>query len=247
MSSSGKHGIRVTGLRSKWLLVLLLFAALLVVGAWLKVPVHLQIFLQQAIEGAKHLGAWAPVIFVALYIACCLLLLPAAILTISAGAVFGVIRGSIYVSIGATLGATAAFLVGRYGARHWAARKLAVHPQFDAIDQAVTEEGWRIVFLTRLCPLFPFFLLNYAYGLTRISLAHYVLATWIGIMPGSTLFVYLGSLANNAANNDPAIGWAKTAFILSTAIVATVYLTKVARRSLARRWANPKCPMSNEQ
>ena len=131
MSSSGKHGIRVTGLRSKCLLVLLLFAALLVVGAWLKVPVHLQIFLQQAIEGAKHLGAWAPVIFVALYIACCLLLLPAAILTISAGAVFGVIRGSIYVSIGATLGATAAFLVGRYGARHWAARKLAEN-HFDA-------------------------------------------------------------------------------------------------------------------
>ena len=179
-----------------------------------------------------------------LYIASCVALLPAAILTLGAGALFGVVQGSIYVSVGATLGATAAFLVGRYAARNWVSGKLAVYPQFGAIEQAVTQEGWRIVFLTRLCPLFPFFLLNYAYGLTRISLTQYIVATWIGIMPGSTLFVYLGSLARNAAKNDSSVGWARTAFILGTAIIATVYLTKVARRALAKRLDAAPLPLN---
>jgi len=95
-----------------------------------------------------------------------------------------------------------------------------------------------------LCPLFPFFLLNYAYGLTRISLTQYIVATWIGIMPGSTLFVYLGSLARNAAKNDSSVGWARTAFILGTAIIATVYLTKVARRALAKRLDAAPLPLN---
>ncbi len=221
--------------RRQWLLVLVLLAVLLALGAWFRAPAHLQGLFQQILDGVKQLGVWAPVVFVLLYIASCVALLPAAILTLGAGALFGVVQGAIYVSVGATLGATAAFLVGRYAARDWVARKLALYPQFAAIEQAVTEKGWRIVFLTRLCPLFPFFLLNYAYGLTRISIAQYILATWIGIMPGSTLFVYFGALARNAAKNDSTIGWTKAAFILLTAIVATVYLTKVARRALAKQ------------
>ncbi len=226
------------------LLVLLALAALFALGAWFRAPAHFQSFLQQILDGVKQLGAWAPVVFVMLYIASCVALLPAAILTLGAGALFGVVQGSIYVSVGATLGATAAFLVGRYAARNWVSGKLAVYPQFGAIEQAVTQEGWRIVFLTRLCPLFPFFLLNYAYGLTRISLTQYIVATWIGIMPGSTLFVYLGSLARNAAKNDSSVGWARTAFILGTAIIATVYLTKVARRALAKRLDAAPLPLN---
>ena len=111
-------------------------------------------------------------IFILLYIVSCVALVPGSMLTIGGGALFGVVRGSIYVSVGATLGATAAFLVGSYLARDWVTRKIGAHPAFAAIDQAVADEGWRIVFLTRFVRIFPFFLMNYAYGLTRVSLRH---------------------------------------------------------------------------
>jgi len=215
--------------------VAVVLAALAVAAVYFDLPAHIRTWLQQALAWTQQLGVWAPVIFVLLYIAACVALLPASVLTLGAGAIFGVLRGSIYVSIGATLGATAAFLVGRYLARDWVTRKMAAYPAFSAIDRAVADEGWRIVFLTRLCPLLPFFALNYAYGLTRVSVRHYVLATWIGIIPGSTLFASLGSLAHAAAQANSAAGWAKTAFILITVLVTVVYLTKVARRALAKR------------
>jgi uncharacterized membrane protein YdjX (TVP38/TMEM64 family) len=169
-----------------------------------------------------------------LYIASCVALLPAAILTVGAGAAFGVLTGSILVSIGATLGASAAFLVGRYLARDWVRRKLGHNPAFMAIDRAVAEEGWKIVFLTRLAPVFPFFLMNYAYGLTRVPLRHYVLATWIGILPGSTLFVYFGSLAKAGSEGASPMRWVTRGFIVVTAIIAMIFLAKIAKRALAR-------------
>jgi uncharacterized membrane protein YdjX (TVP38/TMEM64 family) len=187
-----------------------------------------------ALHWLEHLGWWAPVVFVLLYIASCVGFLPASILTVGAGAAFGVLTGSILVSIGATLGASAAFLVGRYLARDWVRGKIGHRPAFIAIDKAVAEEGWKIVFLTRLAPVFPFFLLNYAYGLTRVPLRHYVVATWLGIMPGSTLFVYLGSLAKAGAENNSPMRWVTRGFILLTAIIAMVYLAKIAKRALAR-------------
>src|SRR6185503_868736 len=104
-------------------------------------------------------------------------------------------------------GATAAFLVGRHFARAWVTRKIGHHPTFAAMDKAVADEGWKIVLLTRLSPVFPFFLLNYAYGLTRVRLRDFVWATWIGIMPGSTLFVYIGSLANPGDGSHSAARW----------------------------------------
>ncbi|MEA2649986.1 MAG: hypothetical protein QOG61_2421, partial [Candidatus Binataceae bacterium] len=132
------------------------------------------------LQWISALGAVAPIVFIAAYIAACVLFIPGSIMTIGAGVLFGVIRGSIYVSIGATLGATAAFLVGRYFARDWVAAKLAGNATFSAIDAAVGREGWKIVGLTRLSPVFPFNLLNYAYGLTSVSLRDYLLASWIG-------------------------------------------------------------------
>jgi uncharacterized membrane protein YdjX (TVP38/TMEM64 family) len=219
----------------KGLLIVIALGAIAAAALWLDLPAHSRVALQRALAWSAQLGAWAPLIFILVYIVACVAVLPAAILTLGAGALFGVVRGSIYVSIGATLGATAAFLVGRYLARDWVTRRLAAYPKFAAIDHAVAGEGWRIVFLTRLCPLFPFFLLNYAFGLTRVSLRHFVLATWIGIMPGSTLVVYIGSLANSAAKADSNAGWIKAGFILVTAIVGVAYITQIARRALARR------------
>ncbi|MGC2277764.1 MAG: TVP38/TMEM64 family protein, partial [Candidatus Binatus sp.] len=126
-------------------------------------------WLSNTLDWIRGLGALAPVAFIAIYIVACVAFLPGSILTIGAGVIFGVVRGSIYVSIAATLGATAAFLVGRYVARDWVSKRLEGNAKFKAIDEAVGREGWKMVFLTRLSPVFPFNLLNYAYGLTRVT------------------------------------------------------------------------------
>ena len=128
-------------------------------------------WLTNALDWIRGLGPLAPIAFIAIYIVACVAFLPGSILTIGAGVIFGVVRGSIYVSIAATLGATAAFLVGRYLARDWVSAKLEGNPKFKAIDDAVGKEGWKIVLLTRLSPVFPFNLLNYAYGLTSVTSA----------------------------------------------------------------------------
>src|ERR1700676_1497112 len=149
------------------------------------------------LEWISSLGAVAPIVFIAAYVAACVMFIPGSIMTIGAGVLFAVFRGSIYLSIGATAGATAAFLIGRYFARDWVAAKLAGNATFSAIDAAVGRDGWKIVGLTRLSPVFPFNLLNYAYGLTSVSLRDYLLASWIGMLPGAVMYTYIGSLVGD--------------------------------------------------
>ncbi|MBI5800657.1 MAG: TVP38/TMEM64 family protein [Verrucomicrobia bacterium] len=193
--------------------------------------------LRDALEAVEQLGAWGPALFVVIYVLACVLLIPGSVLTLGAGALFGVVWGTVYVSLASTLGATAAFLVGRYLARRWVARKIAGNAAFAAIDQAVAEEGWKIVGLTRLSPVFPFTLLNYAFGVTRVKLRDYVLASWIGMMPGTVMYVYLGSLARAGAGGQqksPA-EWALYGVGLLATIAVTVVITRIARQALARR------------
>ena len=154
-----------------------------------------------------------------------------------AGAVFGVALGSFSVSISATLGATAAFLVGRYLARDVIARKIQKNEKFATIDQAVADEGWKIVLLTRLSPVFPFTLLNYAFGLTRVKLSHYVLASWIGMLPGTVMYVYLGSLVNvGAGHRQRTTGeWVLYGVGLLATVIVTVFVTRVAKKALAKK------------
>lgn len=223
---------------SRWtgrLLVVLALVVLAGVALHYGLPGRAQAFLKGALDWMDGLGMWAPIAFVALYVVACVALVPASILTLGAGAVFGLWKGAVLVFIGATLGATAAFLVSRHAARGWVTRKFGGHPLFAALERAVAAEGWKIVFLTRLAPVFPFFLLNYIYGLTRVSLKQYVVATAVGIIPGSTLFVYLGWVARRGAQGATTMDWVKWGFILVTAIIAMVYLGKIARRELSKR------------
>jgi uncharacterized membrane protein YdjX (TVP38/TMEM64 family) len=193
--------------------------------------------LTRALEWVGQVGIWGPVVFVLVYIVSTVLLLPGAILTLGAGFLFG-IRGVIVVSIGSTLGATLAFLVSRYFARGWVAGKIEGNAKFRAIDKAVGDEGWRIVLLTRLSPVFPFNLLNYAYGITRVSLRHYFFASWVGMLPGAVLYVYIGSLAGSLATmggevrERTTLEWAFYVFGLAIAVVVTIYVTRLARRAL---------------
>ena len=179
---------------------------------------------------------WGPAAFVAAYAAACVLFIPASILIFAAGALFGLVKGIFLVSIGATLGATAAFLTGRYLARDWVAKRVGADRRFSALDEAMGKEGWRIVLLTRLAPIFPFVLLNYALGLTRVTLKEYVPATWLGILPGTSVVVYLGSLAGGAARGGSSATtpaqWAFYALGLAATILLSVKLSRMARKAL---------------
>lgn len=219
-------------------IVLLIVIAALIFSAKL---FNLQQVFKDILAWISELGPLAGVIFVFIYIAACVFLLPGSILTLGAGVVFGVIKGSIAVSIGSTLGATAAFLVGRYLARGWVSKKIAGNDKFKAIDEAVAREGWKIVLLTRLSPVFPFNLLNYGFGLTKVPLKHYILASWTGMMPGTVMYVYIGSLAGDLATlgtgqrTRSAGEWVLYGVGLLATIAVTVFVTRIAKRALAAR------------
>jgi len=222
---------------TKFLLALAGLVVLLAVGRYFDI----QGVLRGALEWIEELGPAGAAAFVGIYVVACVLFIPGSILTLGAGAVYGVVRGSLLVSVASTLGATAAFLAGRYLARDWVARRIEDNERFRAIDQAVGREGWKIVGLTRLSPVFPFNLLNYAYGLTRVSLRDYVLASWIGMIPGTVMYVYLGSLAGSLATLDAGGGgrsplqWMLYVIGLAATVAVTVYVTRIARAALAQR------------
>jgi uncharacterized membrane protein YdjX (TVP38/TMEM64 family) len=194
--------------------------------------------LRELLQWISGLGSTAPLVFIPLYVVACVLFVPGSILTLSAGFLFGVVRGSMYVSVAATVGATLAFLIGRYFARKWVAARLADYPKFKAVDEAVAREGWKIVALTRLSPVFPFNLLNYAFGLTNVRVRDYVIATWAGTLPGTILYVYLGSLAGDLTRvatggaERTQAEWVLYAIGLLATIAVTVYVTRVSNRAL---------------
>ena len=137
------------------------------------------------------------VVFIIAYIAACVLLVPGSLLTLGAGFVFGLPVGVAIVSVSSTLGASAAFLIGRYFVRDWVEGRLSSMPKFAALDRAIGERGALIVLLTRLSPVFPFNLLNYGLGVTRVKFLHYVGASWLGMLPATGLYVYLGSVGQS--------------------------------------------------
>ncbi len=191
-----------------------------------------------ALPWIESLGIGGAIAFVLIYITATVAFLPGSILTLGGGAIFGLFLGSIYVFISATIGATLAFLVGRYLARGWISKKIAGNEKFAAIDNAVGQEGLKIVFLTRLSPIFPFNLLNYGLGITGVSLRDYVLAS-VGMIPGTIMYVYFGSLGNinticngGGSNANPVAEWAIRIIGLIATVAVTLYVTKVARKAL---------------
>ena len=197
-------------------------------------------------EWVDTLGAWGPVVFIVGYVLAAIAFVPGSVLTIGAGTIFGVVAGTAYVFVAATLAACAAFLLARTVARKAIEKRIAGNARFAAIDRAIGRDGRRIAFLLRLSPVFPFSLLNYALGLTRIGFADYAVAC-IGMLPGTLLYVYIGSLAGDLA--AVAAGTASTegsglrraffvAGLVVTAIV-TVLITRIARRALAEATEEP--------
>lgn len=190
------------------------------------------------LEWVQGIGPWGAVLFAAAYVPAAVLLVPGSLLTLGAGFVFGVGRGTVIVSLGSTAGAAAAFMVGRSIARDWVARRLADRPMMAAIARAVETEGFKIVLLTRLSPVLPFNLLNYAFGLTAVPFRKYILASWIGMLPGTIMYVYLGSAANSVAalvSGDQRRSTGHQilfALGLAATVAATIIVTRAARRAL---------------
>ncbi|MCC0177797.1 TVP38/TMEM64 family protein [Waterburya agarophytonicola K14] len=198
-----------------------------------------QQFLRNALQWVEDLGAIAPIAFIVIYIIATVAFLPGSVLTLGAGVLFGVVQGSIYVFFGATIGATLAFLVGRYLARGWISKKIAGNQKFSVIDRAVGKEGLKIVLLTRLSPVFPFNLLNYGLGVTGVSLKDYVLGS-VGMIPGTIMYVYIGSLAGSIAtiggetqaDANPVAQWVIRIIGFIATVAVTLYVTKIARKAL---------------
>jgi uncharacterized membrane protein YdjX (TVP38/TMEM64 family) len=192
------------------------------------------------LEWVGRRGAAAPIAFMAAYAVAAVAMVPGSILTIAAGALFGIVGGTVYAFTGATLGAIGAFLVARHVARAPVERRLATDPRFERVDRAVGREGLRVVILLRLSPVFPYTLLNYALGLTRVRLRDFAVAS-VAMLPGTVLYVYSGRVAGDLVavaagvpiERSPGY-WTVLGLGLVATLVFTLYITRLARRALRR-------------
>jgi uncharacterized membrane protein YdjX (TVP38/TMEM64 family) len=218
--------------------MVLLVAVAAFAAALLLLPVREWIATLLAWTAAHREIAW--IIYVLLYVVATVAFLPGLILTIAAGVIFGLATGIVLVSIASLLGATAAFFVGRTVARAWVSTRIEAWPRFRALNRALAERGFWIVLLTRLSPLFPFNLLNYAYGVSAVRARDYVLASWIGMLPATALYVYAGTAAANltaAISGDVDTGTGGQVLLwlgLAATIAVTVLVTRLASRALER-------------
>jgi uncharacterized membrane protein YdjX (TVP38/TMEM64 family) len=196
------------------------------------------------LDAIRQFDRAGPLIVGAAFIPACLFFLPGAPITLFGGFAFGgTLRGltlvTACVSIGSTLGGALAFLISRTAARTWIEQRVAADPRFRAIEAAVRKNGFKIVLLCRLSPVIPFNLLNYAFGMTSVSFRDYALASWIGMLPGTVLYVYLGStmgaLADVVAGRVEKTPAQQIFFYagLAATLGVTLYITRIARRALA--------------
>src|SRR5436309_6167855 len=189
-----------------------------------------------------QMGVAGIFIFIVVYAVATVLLAPGAILTIGAGFAFGLWKAFLAVSAGATLGAALAFLVARFIARDKMQAIAQRNEKFRNINEAIGKQGAKLIFLLRLSPVIPFNLSNYLYGLTSVKFWSYVLASWIGMMPGTFLYVYIGTAgkaAVSAAAGGEAVqrGWQYWTFMtigLAATIIVTIWVTKIARDALKK-------------
>jgi uncharacterized membrane protein YdjX (TVP38/TMEM64 family) len=197
------------------------------------------ILLPRFVEWVQGLGAWGAVAFVVGYSIAVVAFVPGSLLTLVGGAIFGLLWGTVLVFVGATTGSALAFLIARYLARPAVERRLGRDERLRKIDRAVESQGLKMVLLLRLSPVFPFTLLNYALGLTRVRLRDYVLAS-AGMLPGTLLYVYYGKAAGDVAtliSSGPRQGsgyYVVLAIGLVATLAVTVLVTRMAQRALAR-------------
>lgn len=233
MIESTKRSSRLCARAAKLVGIGVVVAALVALARLLPVSAWLAAFQ----DHVRDYGAWGYVLFALVYAICTVLFVPGSILTLGAGALFGLWKGSLVVLVGASAGAIAAFLLARTVMRSRVAAVVSRYPKFEALDRAIGREGGKIVFLMRLAPVFPFNIINYAFGVTAVRPLAYTIATVIGMIPGTIAYVYLGQVgaeAATAASGDGG-GGARLAIHLAgaaAAIGATFLVARVASRAI---------------
>jgi uncharacterized membrane protein YdjX (TVP38/TMEM64 family) len=183
----------------------------------------------------EGLGVWGPVVYAGVYVVATILMLPASALTALAGVIFGLGLGTVVVSIGSVTGAACAFLLGRYLLRDKVAQMLTSRPKLRAIDAAIAEGGWKIVAMLRLSPLVPFNVQNYLYGLTPIKFLPCTLTSWIAMLPGTFLYVYIGYTAEQVVGGSGQRSiweWLTLGAGLLATLLVTIYVSKLVTRKL---------------
>lgn len=226
-----KTGIRIAGALA-FLCMVLAAAYFFPLSAWIS----------GFVSWVGGLGALGAVVYSLVYIAGTVLLVPGTILTVGGGFLYGPILGVLLVSPASVAGATLSFLLARSFARDWTRRRISRYPRFEILDRAVEKQGFKIVLLMRLQPVFiPFALLNYAIGLTRVRLRDYVIASWIGMLPATTLYVYLGASVRSVSelvHGKPSSAghWHELLFFggLGASAVLVFVLTRIARQALRK-------------
>jgi uncharacterized membrane protein YdjX (TVP38/TMEM64 family) len=180
------------------------------------------------------MGVMGGVLYGLVYVVAALLLVPGSVLTVGAGVVFGLAWGTLIVAIAATTAAGMAFLIARYLARDRVEAMARKNTKFGAIDRAIQQQGWKVVALLRLSPVVPYSLSNYLYGLTAVRFGPYLLASAVGMLPGTVVYVYLGAVGRAAADGQSRgpLEWALLGAGLAATVAATVLLTRTARRRL---------------
>lgn len=217
----------------KWVILAAILVAITV--AWFLLPVDE--WIKQLKSWVEGLGPWGYVIFGVIYVAATIVLAPGAPLTIAAGLIFGG-WGFPVVIVAATIGACLTFLIARYLAKNRVKKAIDARPKFKAVSDVVGEDGWKIVGLMRLSPAVPFNLQNYFFGVTEVKFWHYALATFIGIMPGSALYVYLGVLGGEAGGGSSSVlKWVFLGAGLVATVIVTVFVSKKANEKLKKEGA----------
>ena len=227
------------------ILLIIIFILLLLFLPW---PEWLGAFL----NWVDALGVWGPILVAEMYVFCTICFVPGSILTLGAGFIFqSVWVGTITISIGSTIGCICAFLLGNTILRGWIERKIKPYEVFSALDTAIAMKGWLVVLLLRLSPVVPFNLLNYALGLTKVGVIEYSLCSWIGMLPATVVYVYigttLGGIAQIVSGNVSANPLTTTLFViglLATFVVVVIisYFAKVQIQQVLR-----KAKMKNEE
>jgi uncharacterized membrane protein YdjX (TVP38/TMEM64 family) len=189
----------------------------------------------------QNAGPFGWCLFIGLYALCCLLFIPASVLTVAAGAVYGFWGGSALVLTGNGLGSVLSLLVARFLLRDWVTRRIAKYPRLKIVENALAHDDWKLVFLTRLSPIMPFSLINYSLGLTRISTGRFLFATELGAVPATCIYVYIGTLIGNLARIVPELKqhrpfeWIVQGIGLVLAIAVTIYVAHFATCALKQR------------
>ncbi|MEO7300081.1 MAG: TVP38/TMEM64 family protein [Verrucomicrobiota bacterium] len=186
----------------------------------------------------KDHGAFGIAVFVVGYIVGTVAFFPGSLMTLATGAVFGLFWGTVVASFSATTGAALSFLIARYLARGAIEKRAKNNEKFTAIDSAIGEQGWKIVGLLRLSPLIPFNLSNYFFGLTKIKFWPYVLASWIGMLPGTFLYVYLGHVGKSTLGGGHERSTQEYILLgvgLAATIAVSIYVGRLAKNALKKQ------------